>query len=225
MPYSRKRRYPYKSRYRRSGYRAKRYRGLTPTYRGFAGPQQLKAEWKYCDIVPTPFQVSQTGSDPVLLSAVPQGNGATDRIGMRISIRSIEIRGLILQGISNIIGALRFCIVQDRQTNGEQAPWSTIFTGAGINALRNLGQRKRFKILRDKTYTCQFHDSGNNVTSFHWYIKLNRPITVEYNGGTTTAMSAIATNSISLYFISTYAQKNDTAPSIGIYSRLRYTDV
>ena len=88
MPYLRKRRYPYKSCC--SGYRAKRYRGLTPTYRGFAGPQQLKAEWKYLD-TPINQPINTTGAQ-TLLNALAPGSGASQRIGMKVSIRSVQFR-------------------------------------------------------------------------------------------------------------------------------------
>ena len=93
MPYSRKRRYPYKSRYRRSGYRAKRYRGLIPTYRGFAGPQQLKAEWKYLDTAINQ-PINTTGAQK-LLNALAPGSGASQRIGMKVSIRSSRVYWLV----------------------------------------------------------------------------------------------------------------------------------
>lgn len=225
MPYSRKRKYPYRSsRYRRSGYRAKRYRGLTPTYRGYGGPQQLRAEWKFVDVTTNDISPAIDGGNPINLTAIAQGNGPSERIGMKIAVRSIELRLISIQKADTIPGALRFSIVQDRQTNGELAPFTTVYSYAGINTHRNLGQRRRFKILRDKSYPVQRHDVGNNVIPVHWYIKFRKPISVEYNGGTSNSINAIASNSINMYFVGTWTVATST-PILGFTSRIRYTDV
>jgi len=225
MPYVRKRKYPYRtSRYRRSTPKFKRYRGLIPTYRGFAGPQQLKAEWKYVDVSATNVTPALDGANPVLLTPVAQGNSVNQRIGLRITIKSIEIRFAVQQKPGTLPGFFRISIVQDRQCNGELASYQTVYTYPNTVTLRNLGQRKRFKIIRDKVYPVQLHDTGNNVFMPHWYIKFKRPFTVEYNGGTTDQPSAIASNNLILYLIGSWIQ-GDITPSVTFLSRIRYTDV
>lgn len=225
MPYVRKRKYPYRtSRYRRSTPKFKRYRGLIPTYRGFAGPQQLKAEWKYVDVAATNVSPPLDGGSPVLLIPVAQGNSVNQRIGLRITIKSVEIRCAIQQKTTTLPGFFRISVVQDRQCNGEIASYQTVYQYPNTVSLRNLGQRKRFKIIRDKIYPVQVHDSGNNVIMLHWYIKFKRPFTVEYNGGTSDQASAIASNNLILYLIGSWTQA-DYTPSVTFLSRIRYTDV
>ena len=142
MPYSRKRRYPYKSRC--SGYRAKRYRGLTPTYRGFAGPQQLKAEWKYLDTAINQ-PINTTGAQ-TLLNALAPGSGASQRIGMKVSIRSVQFR--LFPYAMNGTGVdqfARLCIFLDRQSNGANPTLASHLSANNILAQRSLVERKRFK--------------------------------------------------------------------------------
>ena len=66
------------------------------------------------------------GGNPINLTAIAQGNGPSERIGMKIAVRSIELRLISIQKTDTIPGALRFSIVQDRQTNGELAPFTTV---------------------------------------------------------------------------------------------------
>lgn len=60
----------------------------------------------------------------------------------------------------------------------------------------------------------------------HWYIKLKKPLNVEYNGGTSAEPSSIASNSILLLSIGSWTgagAANQCSISL-VQSRIRYTD-
>ena len=63
--------------------RAKRYRGFQP--RSFA-----REEWKYLDTAINQ-PINTTGAQ-TLLNALAPGSGASQRIGMKVSIRSVQFR-------------------------------------------------------------------------------------------------------------------------------------
>ena len=158
---------------------------------------------------------------------VAQGNGPNDRIGTRVTVRTIELRISTLPQTGTIPGFVRFILLIDHQANGDVAASNTILQPTpGFMSPRNLGQRKRFKILRDKTFAVHETSTGPNAFFSHWYIKLKKPLNVEYNGGTSAEPSSIASNSILLLTIGSWTGAGAaTACSVSlVQSRIRYTD-
>lgn len=158
---------------------------------------------------------------------VAQGNGPNDRIGTRVTVRTIELRISTLQQTGTTTpGFVRFILLIDHQANGQVAASNTILQAAGFMSPRNLGQRKRFKILRDKTFAIHETSTGPNAFFSHWYIKLKKPLNVEYNGGITAEPSSIASNSILLLSIGSWTGAGAaTQCSVSlVQSRIRYTD-
>ena len=216
---SRKRKASYPPRKER---RAKRYRGL-----GFAPRQFQRGEWKYLDT-----QISHsvyTTPAQTLLNGLQPGTGATQRIGMKVAIRSIECR-IIAQtypasGLDNFV---RWFIVIDRQTNASPISAITdVLTPGSVVSFRNLANRRRFKIILDKMFSMgnsmdKYKDSNQRV--FKYYLKFKTPILVEYNTGNAGTVYDIAASSLWFMSVGT-ATTAQTGSTLAGNIRIRYTDL
>lgn len=204
--------------------RKRQFTGLVPTYRGFAPLQFQRGEWKYLDTTIT-FPVNDAGT-VTLLNGMAPGTSATTRVGMNISIKSLECRFNIqpdLAAGSNQV--LRFIALLDRQPNGAlPSSIADFITPAASYGLRTLANRKRFKILMDKTYSLPALEQERSVMQKHWYMKFKRPINVEYNTGVAGTIADISTNALYFVGISTLPSGNTDGDCQGV-ARLRFTDM
>lgn len=99
------------------------------------------------------------------ISVPSQGPGPQQRIGKAITIKSLQLKGII-EAVSLTFAAATppqahfafLAIVLDTQTNGAQCAASDIFTNLSLNSnglacpTRNLLNAKRFKILKSETF-------------------------------------------------------------------------
>lgn len=181
-----------------------------------AGP-----EWKYLDVA-LAGTVDAAGAT-YLLNGLSLGNSATTRIGQSITIKSIEIRLYTFATVATgTAQAHRVAVIQDKQTNGAQALSTAFWTSASTTALRNLGNRKRFKTLTDITYTIAASPQDNTNHYSHMYLK-PKYIVTEYNAANAGDVTDIATNSIFIYIHGTNAAGVTAGSSAGL-ARIRYTD-
>ena len=172
---------------RKRGKYRQRYSGLVPTYRGFVPRQFAKGEWKYLDTTLNPL-VSNTPTITILNGLVP-GSGASQRIGMKVSIRTIELRGWVESypgtGLEQID---RVAIILDRQPNGVGPTAVTDFLQiASVASPRNLANRKRFKVIWDRMFglgATAVASGTLTVKTFNKYIRFRKPLVVDYNSGT-----------------------------------------
>lgn len=99
----------------------------------------------------TVITAAQTTANLVLLNAIDDGTLATQRIGRRTVMTSIEYRfeaSLAATTAGN--SPIRLLIVYDRQPNGALAASTDIVTVDNIGSMMNLNNSKRFKVLVDE---------------------------------------------------------------------------
>lgn len=184
-----------------------------------------QGEWKYVDTVVS--QAADSTGAMTLLNGLVPGTGASQRIGMKVALRSIEFKGQVR--VTAATGAdqiQRYIVLLDRQANGAAPAALTDFlNGAGVYySLRNLANRRRFKAIHDRMFSLNATGEPDSQRCWKFYIKFRKPITVEFNAGNAGTVADIVTNS--LYFISLgQAPAGATAGSILGYCRLRYTDL
>lgn len=163
----------------------------------------------------------------VPLNGIAQGDGAINRDGRQVQLKSLQIRGQFQRhalssatifNVLNVANIVRFVVVLDRQNNATATPpiWSQVFdttvvaavNGQNWEAYRQLSNSKRFKVLVDKVYTLEDkvagHDGtiyfrGSTTRVFNIYRKL--PLTVNYTGVGETGAS-IADNAIWVFALS-----------------------
>jgi len=202
----------------------KPYSGLIPTYRGFNPRAFSRGEWKYLDTTISSNQ-DTTGAMTLINGLVP-GNSASQRVGQKVEIRSIQLRlQSIVTATTGVDQVQRIILLRDGQPNGAPPTALTDFLTPGtIYGQRALTNRKRFRILMDKTR--YLNASGEPYSGYFMkaYIKFRRPIVTEYNAGVSGTIADIATNS--LYLITIGQQNAGVTAGITLGTcRIRYTDM
>jgi len=187
----------------------------------------MKPEWKYLDtaIAATPVNTAGTMN---LLNGIAPGTSASQRVGMRVAIQSLELR-LSLTMVADCPSQFnRYLVILDRQPNSAAPAALTAFLTPGTYmGCRNLENRKRFKTLLDKCYVlggtaANFATEPNKVYE-HIYLKYKKPIIEEFNSGVAGTVADIATNSI--YFVSVGdVAAGATDSDFSLLCRMRYTD-
>lgn len=162
----------------------------------------------------------------LLLNGLQPGSSASQRIGMKVAIRSLEMK---LIGFANngtgVDQEHRWLVLLDRQANGAAPAALTDFLAAGnTKGLRNLANRRRFKIIRDKRYYLNASGEPGSAREFNLYMKFRRPLMVEYNAGVAGTVADIVSNALYLVLIGQFSP-GATAGMIQGYARIRYTDM
>ena len=216
---------------------------------GYRIPATLKAkgsEKKAVDIPATTTNFVNTLAAFVVLNPVQQGPAYYNRIGSRIELSSVNLRGLInpltVKNATQANDIGRIIIFYDRQTNGVLPTQVDLLqtrdqggnaTNVGISPI-NLDNRDRFLIIRD--YQVFFPESdnvgitrfvntqskeGNNEYNINMHIKLKGLQTMFKSTSNPITAGDIATGGLFIGFIShtTTATKSCTWTA-----RLRYKD-
>lgn len=195
-------------------------------------------EKKYSDTSTTNTAVSTTAGI-ACLNQLAQGTSATTRVGGKIVVRSIQVKGIfrLEQAVDEAVSILapaqaaRFMIILDKQPNGVLATAAEIFeSSADVFSPINMANRARFVVLTDKLFALgpSASTSGAGVITWgsgtqkiiNWYKKCRIP--VEY-GGNSGLMADIKTNAIILVLMGQIAT-GDTDTNFSGYTRIRYQD-
>lgn len=195
--------------------------------RGFFNRYGGRGELKYVDVQPGGTAITTAGA-VTLLNGVTQGADINNRIGRKITMKSILFRGFILPSTTSAPNGdtVRFLLVYDTQPNSPAAIAlvTDILNSANYYAPLNLSNRDRFRVLCDKyvhmaatTYTAGALSAGDPVQkSVKFFKKLNHTVTFS---STTNAIGNIATGGLYMLWIS---QAGFCLHDC--YSRVRFTD-
>lgn len=226
----------------RTKFAQQKVRGLVPAARHVSRAPELKS----MDVAPN-TQVLNTAANFDVLNAVPVGSAFYNRIGNKISMKSLELRGYIAQTANAGTGVaeyIRIVILYDAQANGAYPTWADIFTsyaGDGTTTstsvdFLNINNRERFKILMDDTIcvtnnantaltnaTAGFADYTKNEVNIHRYIRLKNMV-CNYKGSTSPGIIGdIATGSLILVTLGNIVSGMEKY-NLQWASRLRYYD-
>lgn len=216
--------------------------------RGRALPAFLSGaggEIKAIDIpfVISPFRAPATATGIILLNGVQTGAGFFNRVGSRIEMKSLHVRGAVVNTATTAAtGVARLLIVYDRQPGGalpvitdillnrDQAG-ATSITGA---AEVNLDNRDRWIILRDTewyipscTNTAGVLTNGpqfpgdDDEFDVNLFIPLKGLITHFNSTANPATIANIATGALYAVFVT---NATDSTWSIGANYRLRFDD-
>lgn len=161
------------------------------------------------------------------LNLIPQGTTESARIGRKVKIHSIQIRG-VLKGVPVSAGTFAdvtyMILVQDTQCNGAAAGVQDVMTGVSFEkAMINIANSGRFRILKRWVH---HHTAASGVTgakndtavALEYWKKCN----IEINFSSTTgAIGEIKSNNIFLMAGSTIS---DDKVSFAGTCRLRFSD-
>lgn len=204
--------------------------GLAPARTGgFYGvaARIRRNEKKVIDVDPGNLNVSTTGT-VTLINGVATGTDFTDRIGRKIVMRSVYVRGLLRPEDTTVSDqCARVMLVYDMQSNGAAPAITDILKSASSLAQLNMNNRDRFRVLMDKTFamaglqdTATQAFAGSPTT--HVMKKYKRcNLEVLYNG-TTNAIGSIATGALFLVTIGSVAA--GSASTFTVSTRVRFDD-
>lgn len=173
-------------------------------------------------------------SDMHCLNAVPLGESQSGRIGRKIWIKSVDIKGIckphLAETASNALPdtMVRIIIYKDKQTNGAQCNTEDVMQDTGgvdLLSHRNLQYSDRFTILFDKMVTVGRGNlmedgtfsasiSGKPAT-FRYLAKMNLPVTFS---GDTADIANIVNNSIHVMAMAS----EGAGATISYQARVRY---
>jgi len=231
---------------RKVGYRPGTYNKSVARTRG---PMAGRVETKYYECFKAAANLNAVTADwtnteydasspaALCLFAPQAGTGYDQRIGRKVFVKSLKIRGQITfaMGTADSPTQVRYIVYMDTQTNGTQAQGEQVLgyggTGApaaanGINLMMNPANFGRFKILKDKTMTAA--DTNNNLASsagqyrvlpLKCNIKVNTA--VEFNAGNAGTVADIVNNSLHLIVM---CNSNAGTPAIQYIARTSFTD-
>ncbi len=162
---------------------------------------------------------------------IAQGNTESERIGRKLTIRSVNWRFDLSFGINAAISGadtIRIILYLDKQCNGGAAVVTDILESADYQSFNNLSNKSRFRTLMDRNYDMQplaaggdgtTNDQGGLAMSDSVYLKVNIPIEYD-NSATTGVITSVKTNNIGVLLLSKNGLSTFTSKM-----RLRYSDV
>lgn len=213
MADSRKRKRPYGTRYApqraKKTFRSSRYAASYPVFpTGFKGGRGSISETKVADTDPAAYACDTTGS-VTLLNGIATGTDYTDRVGRKVVIKSIYLRGFVLPVDTSTSNNLsRLILVYDKQPNGAAPAVTDILKSSTAQSQLNINNRDRFMILMDKQYAMGAYDATTgyigspSVQQVKKYKKCN--LETIY-GGTLSTIASINTGALYLVTIGSAA--------------------
>lgn len=189
-----------------------------------------------------------SATTPILLNGIAAGTDFYNRVGRKVVLKSVMIKGECHISSGAGTGAatpyeaypVRVALVYDDQVNGAAPAVSDIFqgvsSGGGTQAYPlvgiNLNNRDRFRVLKDWTFVLRpnttaagsvnYGDGFGGKKDFKAFIRLNND---EIFSGTGATVSSIQTGALWLvaYQFQTAALNQPTA-AINFATRVRYAD-
>lgn len=198
-----------------------------------AGALVAAPEKKYFDSVRSTAYISTvwTGGeqDPVTLNTIfapTQGTGIANRVGRKVTVQKLKIRGLLTFDAINNAGSIRpfpvarIIVYQDMQTNGTQSQAEQVITDSGSDSqakllnFQNPDNFGRFRVLKDKTYSYRdavvSNDNAATTISqdfsnipFKFNLSFKKPLFVHFNATNGGTVADIVDNSFHVIVMAT----------------------
>jgi len=202
------------------------------------GYRMNRTEKKVADIDSATYQANTTGS--ITLLANPSlGTDMTNRVGRRIVLKSVYIRGFVASqpavgptAANAAAQQVRMIIFADLQPNGAAPAIGAVLKEALPNSQLNLDNRDRFKVYCDKVYNLdpygflttagsQYASMSNQIKQVKKYKKINLEVIFNStNGGTIGDI-----NSGALYMLWVGSTATGTADANAVVTtRVRFID-
>lgn len=231
---AKKRRTPYRS----TGTAVVAYSGsMVPMRTG--GYKPNSTERKVNDLAAATYNVSTTGSI-TLLANPTLGSDFNNRIGRKIVLKSVYIRGFVRTepSLSNPAAfsqsqLVRMVILADLQPNGAAPALTDIFVEAHSASQLNLNNRDRFKVYCDKQWVLDPYLSVTTATQAQAFasnqvkpVKKYKKLNLETIYGATSGGTIADINSGALYMVwlGNVASGTNTDANAVVSTRVRYVD-
>lgn len=192
------------------------------------------------------LQARLAATPPVAISLFTptQGAAGVNRIGQKVLLKSIRIRGIVKNILTAVQGALRIIVVYDKQANAALPAWADLITsvsaaGAATTGAYdgiNMGNRERFIVLADEqlwtpsvTYTggvltnvgtLNASDKNPSMFNFDRFIRL-RDMESHFNNTNGGTYADLQSGSLNCFFV---AAGTDAAWQLDAVTRVRFAD-
>ncbi len=192
------------------------------------------AEWKFHDLDVNDAVVAVAGTiAQVSCLTIKEGNGESDRIGRKLTVRSVQWRyKLTLPNLTGNLASLpdtvRVILYLDKQTNGATATAALILQTDDYQSFYNMANQSRFRILCDKTHTLKAAASGAgdgtvndfSMTQQNYQFSMRLNIPIEYDSSANTGViTSMRTNNIGVLLVG-----SDGKAVFESKMRFRYSD-
>ncbi len=191
MAYYRRRYSGYRRSYRRSTRSirsaiTRRYNRRS-TYRRRPYPSRTRRELKSVTAAQASFEMSSDVPKITLLNGMQQGVTGSSRIGRRVQMKEIELRGQITADASSIDTVVRVVVVYDADVQATTIEYVDLFDDAqAFLAQRKTIYMSRFRVLFDQTYHMRAQNAANTASlPIAWKKRINLPIAFNDSSGGT----------------------------------------
>ncbi len=197
-------------RFRRRGAVRGRQRGFVRTGGYYGRYTGSSPEMKFHDVTVDDGVVAASMNVQTALLVIPEGNGESDRVGRKVTIKRIGWRYEVLLPTTAVAAdtsdVVRVMMILDKQANGALPTNTIVLEDDDYQSFNNLANSKRFRILMDKSYsincgsgsgrgTTDTLSYGDQVITAQWHKKCSIPIEYD-NSATTGVITSIRSNNI-----------------------------
>jgi len=197
------------------------------------------AERKVYDLDATIYD-ADTSSRITALCTPQLGTDMTNRVGRKILVKSVQVRGLVRTERSELLTAAqipaqmcRYMILVDMQPNGALPNITDVLKTANPVSPMNLNNRDRFRVLLDKSFTLDpwlynttastaLASASNQIKYFKKYIKCNQEMIFNATNGGTVA--DITSGNIFQIVLGNQAVSATNTAEMVIATRVRFLD-
>lgn len=164
--------------------------------------------------------------DTQVYCSIAQGVGSFQRIGREVTLKSIQIRASIHANTASTMADVRLVLVYDKQANGTDLSFTSVFDTQTVESFPKLENSKRFVILWDKNMTILSNTTtpvnDNVLRTIDFYKKVNLK---QLYSGTGSSYTDLQTGSLYLMAICDVPVGAGTVqPSWTGMMRVRYVD-
>lgn len=199
-----------------------KYKATAPLSGSFRSRQMMPVgELKNVDTILNGTVTGPTATVLGPLNVIAQGPGQNERIGRRVTMKSLWVRWQITMGSASVgASPFRLLIVYDKQSNAGLTAITSVLTSNTITAFKDLSNERRFVTLMDEWIT-PIGTGGPQAVCGQRFIKMNQVI--EFNTSAAAAATAITTGLVTAFIFQT-GGVTTANPDYLFQSRVRYSD-
>ena len=184
-------------------------------------------ELKFVDLAVSNYACDTAGS-VTALNLVAVGDDYNSRDGRQVTIKSVQLRGLILPQDQNTLNTFaRVMLVWDNAANGTLATIAQILTAATSNSFPLVDNAHRFTVLMDRSFAVgrnqdtatQAYSNSPNVHTLEFYRKMDS--VAQYSG---TAANIASVQNGALLLVTIGNSGAGQGANFEAATRVRFTD-
>lgn len=179
----------------------------------------VNSEFKAIDTTFVGQNISNLGT-VYLLNGCQKGTNYDQRDGRSLKVKSLWCSSACVRNVTTGPSIVRLIWFVDKQPSGATPAVTDVLASASIYAPRNLSNKKRFFVLKEKILSVS--STGGKEKVIHKPVYKALDMHTAYDNGNAGTIADISSNAIFLLAISDQATSN--YPLISFYNRIRFVD-